>query len=177
MKSIYKFATAIFITISLSNINLEHFQTQAYSSKSNTPSNEFLDYYANITDEQRKSQILFFQQALDELGATSPEQVVKIWAKAELTRNGIFHYAVACDELKSDLIRKWGNPEENFWNIGASSPWLDKYEIISNKKLSVSAFEVKIKFYWATSYTPIETTETTLTIIKNGNIWCVKEVK
>ena len=57
--------------------------------------------------------VYLFKSALDELGATSPEQVAKIWAKGEEMRSGIFHYAVACDELKSKMIKEWGEPEDS----------------------------------------------------------------
>lgn len=177
MKSIYKFSTVILITITLSNMNLQQFQLKPYLYTKVLSYNKFVDNQINVTHQQTKGQVQFFQQALDELGATSPEEVAKIWAKGESTRNGVFHYAVACDELKNEIIKNLGKPEESFWIVGGSSPWLDKYEIISNKKLSDFIYETKIKFYWATSYAPIEITETTLIIMKNGDIWCVKEVK
>lgn len=177
MKKIYKFATVILIIIALNNINLGNFHQQTYSSASVIPTDKVIADNSDITHQQTKGQVQFFQQALDELGATSPEQVIKIWVKAEITRNGVFHYAVACDKLKNEIIKKWGHPKDNFWIIGGSSPWLNKYEIISNKKLSDSLVEAKIKFYWTTSYSPTEPTETTLIITKNGDIWCVKEVK
>ena len=177
MKSIYKFATVILTIIALNNINLGNFHQQTCLSATHIPTDKVTCDNTAITHQQTKAQVHFFQQALDELGANSPEQVIEIWVKAERTRNGVFHYAVACDKLKSEIIKNWGDPEESFWIIGGSSPWLDKYEIIYNKKLSDSLVEVKIKFYWTTSYSPAETTETTLIITKNGDIWCVKEVK
>lgn len=176
MKSVFKFATVTVITITLINLNLSKLQPSS-SFTSIASFNKVTEDYTAITHQQSKAQVYFFKQALDELGATSPEQVIKIWAKAESTRNGVYHYAVACDNLKNEIIKKLGDPEESYWNIGGSSPWVDKYEIIYNKKISDSEFEAKIKYYWTTSYAPTETTETTLTIIKNGDVWCVKEVK
>jgi hypothetical protein len=128
-----------------------------------------------VTHKQTMGQVSFFKEALDKLGATSPEQVVKTWAEAEKTRNGVYHYAVACTELKNKIIIAWGKPEENFWVYGGSSPWLDRYEILSNKKLNNYEYEVKIKFYWATSLPTSETTETTLKIVKENDTWCVRE--
>ncbi len=174
MNNIYKFATGILMTITLTNINIWQLEPQTSIFTNSTPFNKVTEDYYPITHQQSKAQVYFFKEALDEFGATSPEQVAKIWAKAESTRNGVYHYAVACDKLKSEIIKKWGNPEESYWNIGGSSPWVEKYEIIYNKKISDSEFEAKIKYYWATSYAPIKTTETTLTIIKNGEVWCVK---
>ena len=45
------------------------------------------------------------------------------------------------------------------------------------KKLNKSEYEAKIKYYWTTSAGPAGTTETTLLIVKNKDIWCVKEAK
>lgn len=127
------------------------------------------------THDQTIAQVKFFKEALDRLGATSPEEVIKIWVKAEKTRNGVYHYAVACSELKNKMIEAWGNPEKNFWIYGGSSPSLDRYEVISNNKLNDYEYEVKINFYWFTSLPTSNTTETTLKIIKINDNWCVKE--
>jgi len=164
VKNIFRFSSIIIVTIVLLVFNTVH----AYSLQLDVNS---------VTHQQTKAQVYFFRQALDELGATSPEQVVKIWVKAEQTRNGVFHYAVACEELKTKIIKEWGEPAENFWIIGGSSPWLDKYEIISDKKLDNSSYEVKIKYFWVSSDGPSEPTQDTLIIIKSKDIWCVKEVK
>ena len=139
----------------------------AFSSQVNPP----------ITHQQTKAQVEFFRDALDKLGATSPEQVINIWASGEMMRNGALHYAVACDELKNKIIRELGEPKESYWIIGASSPWVERYEIVYNKKLNDSESEARIRFFWVTSTGPFETTETTLNIVKNKDTWCVNEVK
>lgn len=126
--------------------------------------------------QQLKAQIGFFKNVLDEFGATTPEQVVELWVRAEETRNGVFHYAVSCDKLKKEIIEKWGKPEENFWIIGGSSPWLDKYEVDNKKKLNDSTYEINIKYYWTTSAGPSSPTQDILTIVKNMDKWCVESV-
>jgi hypothetical protein len=129
-----------------------------------------------ITPEQTKAQIELFKQALDEFGATSPEQVISIWVKTEKTRNGVYHYSVACKELKRKIIEDLGAPKDSYWIYGVSSPWLDRYEVISKDKISDTEYNVKLKFFWSTSSGPFNTTENTLSIIKNGDTWCVKKV-
>lgn len=182
MKKTYIFASTIIICISLLLLNTEHaygFQTNLSTNTINTT----LDYKNSqedtnhVSHQQSKEQVEFFNQALNKLGATSPNQVVKLWVKAEQTRNGVFHYAVACDGLKKKIIKEWGEPKENYWIIGVSSPWLEKYEILSNKKLNNSCYETTIKFFWITSAGPSDPTQNTLVIVKNKDIWCVKEVK
>lgn len=127
--------------------------------------------------QQTKAQVDLFKQVLDELGATSPSQVVELWAKSESHRNGVYQYAVSCDELKKEIIKKWGTPEENFWIIGGSSPWTYKHEIVKNEKVNDSTYKITIKFYWETSGGIKPPTFNTLTIIKGEKYWCVKEVK
>lgn len=130
-----------------------------------------------VSEQQLKAQIQFFQQALDKLGATSPEQAAKIWAEGPKTRNGVLQYSVACDMLKAKIIKKLGKPEDSFWNIGVSSPWVDKYEIGHFKKVNPSEYQTTIKYYWATSTGSAGTTQETLTITQKGYVWCVREVK
>lgn len=129
-----------------------------------------------ITTEQTKAQIELFKQALDEFGATSPEQVIRIWVKTEKTRNGVYHYSVGCKELKSKIIKDLGDPRDTYWIYGVSSPWLDRYEVVSKNKISDTEYIVKLKFFSSTSSGPFNTTENTLSIIKNGDIWCVNKV-
>lgn len=57
-----------------------------------------------VTHQQSKAQVAFFQQVLDEFAASSLEQVVELWVKGDAMRNGVYKYAVACDELKRRLL-------------------------------------------------------------------------
>jgi len=127
--------------------------------------------------QQLKAQVSYFQDAIDELGATSPLQVANLWAKAEKTRNGVYQYAVACNKLKEEIIKKLGKADESFWNIGVSSPWLSKYEIVKNTRIDNSTYEIILKYYWTTSTGDMKPTFNTLKIIKNNSYWCVKDVK
>jgi len=72
----------IFIFLTLNVIKTEG--TDSKSIMANLSEKRNRDYTA-ITHQQSKGQIYFFKQALDELGATSPEQVIDIWAKGEIT--------------------------------------------------------------------------------------------
>lgn len=155
-----------FILYGLIVLTLVLINTDSYQAKVN-----------EVTHEQTKAQVSLFREALDKFGANSPEQVISIWANGEKTRNGVFHYVVACNELKARFIQEWGQPEDSYWIHGTSSPWLDRYEVAYNNKLSDFEHEVKLIFYWTTSAGPTEPSETILSIIKNGDIWCVKEVK
>lgn len=127
--------------------------------------------------QQLKAQVSHFKDAIDELGATSPLQVANLWAKAEETRNGVYQYSVACNQLKNEIIKKWGQADESFWHIGGSSPWLRKYEIVKNEKIDNNTYEIVVKYYWTSSTGDMEPTFNTLKVIKNNSYWCVEDVK
>lgn len=174
MKIIFRYAILVLAMIILSGIYVENVKIQAYQT-----ADKVLNIQENppVTHLQTKGQVEFFKQAIDKFGAASPEQVISIWAMAEDSRNGVFHYAVACDELKNKIIRELGEPRDSFWIIGGSSPWLKRYEIVYKKKLNDSVYEAKLRFYWESSAGSSSPTETTLVIVKNKDIWCVKEEK
>lgn len=114
MKVIFKsILSVIIIVIFLSP------STSYATSSENIQSNYQADTPASY--QQLKAQVSYFQDALDELGATSPLQVANLWAKAEETRNGVYQYSVACNKLKEDIIKKLGKADESFWNIGGST--------------------------------------------------------
>ncbi len=126
---------------------------------------------------QKEAQITFFKQALDELGATSPEQVIDLWIKAYQTRNGVYQYAVATKELKEEISETWGEPEDSFYNIVGSSPWLDTYEIIEQSRVDETICKVTISYNWTDSSDPTYSTTEVLTLVKIEEIWSVSEVK
>jgi hypothetical protein len=125
---------------------------------------------------QWKAQISYFKQALDEFGATTPEQAVQLWVKGDQMRNGVFKYAAGSDKIKQWLIDKWGAPEKNFWIIGGSSPWLDAYEIVSQTKVSPTELRYGVKYFWMSSAGPSEPTLENLTVTKEKDSWRVSKV-
>lgn len=124
---------------------------------------------------QLKAQVHLFNQAIDELGATSPIQAATLWAKGEQKRNGVYQYSVAGKNLKEKMIQRWGPPEESLWVIGVSSPWVSKCEIVANRKINEKTYEVKIKYYWETSSGASPPSYDTLIIRRECDNWYVKE--
>lgn len=133
--------------------------------------------YVEADLQQTRAQVRLFKDALDKFGALSPEEVASIWSEGEKTRNGVYHYAVSCKNLKDELIKKWGNPETNLWVMGTSSPWVEKCEIGPKKKLKENLYEITIKYYYSTSSGPFSVEKTKLTITKNGEYYCVISAK
>jgi hypothetical protein len=161
MRSIYKYSLCIFILMYL----LMPKHIYAISKSEIDP----------VKFQQTKAQVYLFKQVLDEFGATSPNEVIELWAKSESKRNGVYQYAVSCNEQKQKIIEKWGKAEENFWIIGGSSPWNDKYEIVENEKIDDNTYIIKIKFYWSSSSGEQEATYDILTIVKENKYWCVRD--
>jgi hypothetical protein len=167
MKSIYKYFSCIFVLL------LPIIPICAYANRDINKAPEI----DSVKFQQIKAQVYLFKQVLDEFGATSPSQAVELWAKSESKRNGVYQYAVSCEELKQKIIEKWGKAEENFWIIGGSSPSTYKYEIVENEKINENTYRVKLKFYWASSLGEEEPTYNILTIVKGEKYWCVKDYK
>lgn len=135
----------------------------------------------DISIEQRRAQVHLFDEALRAFGASTPLEAIRLWVRGDETRNGVFKYAVACDGLKKQLTDKWGPPEDSYWIIGGSSPWLTKYEVQSLTKKSGSQYGTdsiylaRVKYDWATSSGPFNSTTETLTLIPVGRRWCVAD--
>lgn len=123
-----------------------------------------------------EAQVSFFNEALLEFGAASPDEAIRLWAKGDQTRNGIYKYAVSCTPLKQRFIKSWGIPEKSFWIIGGSSPWLTNYEIISKAIISPTEIRYMVRYQWATSAGPEAPSTEQLLIIKVNDKWCVSSI-
>jgi hypothetical protein len=126
-----------------------------------------------VSRTQLEAQIYYFKEAINEVGAVSPEQVVELWSKAYESRNGVYQYAVSCPIQKTNLEASLGQAEQSFWNIGGSSPWLDQYKIITHTEVSTTTRLITIQYDWTTSMQDIQSSFDTLRIIKHDKYWCV----
>jgi hypothetical protein len=168
-KIIYKNTKLILIS-TIFIISLLIYQTINVNAEAyNVPEN-------NLTLQQIKAQIYLFDKALNEFGATSPEQALDMWVNGFKNRNGVMQYSVLCDGLKKDWIKRMGDPTNSYWIIGGSSPWLGDYTVIKSKKLN-SSYKVTVKLHWVASGNYNDYEEKTLTIVKVNNKWCIKEIK
>lgn len=130
-----------------------------------------------ITRLQLEAQVEFFKDALDKFGATKPLEAANLYALGFKERNGVYQYSVLCDKLKESFIKKMGEPSKSFWNIGVSSPWLEDYTILEDKKLNDITHEIKLKLHWVASGNYNEYEEKILTIAKEENKWCITSIK
>lgn len=139
--------------------------------------NQEQTFAGDISRKQMEAQISFFNDALSEFYATTPDQAVKLWVKGDQTRNGVYKYSVSCDQLKQWLVNRWGEPEKNFWIIGGSSPWLTKYEILSKTNISSTEVQYVVQYQWATSAGPEKPSKEQLLVKKTNDKWCIDSVK
>ncbi|HCL51106.1 MAG TPA: hypothetical protein DHW76_08935 [Clostridiaceae bacterium] len=78
----------------------------------------------------------------------SPKEAADTLAKGVMSRNGALQYAVLCDNLKS----KYKADFEAFdWWTGASSPWIDSYQISDGEKQLDGTWKFTIKFHYTDS--------------------------
>lgn len=111
-----------------------------------------------ITDKEKqelKRRIELLEMALI---SDSPEGVANTWAKGVMSRNGALQYAVLCDNLKA----KYKSAYEPWdWITGASSPWIDSYQISSGEQQTDDTWKFSIKFHWtdSTNYSNYSTLE------------------
>ncbi len=129
----------------------------------------------DISRQQMEAQITFFDAALNEFGASSADKAVKLWAKGDQTRNGVYKYSVSSDSLKNVFIERWGKPEKSFWIIGGSSPWLTSYTVLDKKNISTEEIVYTVQYNWATSAGPETPTREKLTVRNFGDKWCISK--
>lgn len=175
MERISRFLICLFISLLL--INPKDSYAFYYTNKKVIALNNREPEIDPVKFQQMKAQIHLFKQVLDEFGASSPREAAELWAKSKSERNGVYEYAVSCDELKQKLLQKWGKAEDNYWNLETSSPWTNKYEIVKNQKVNENTYRITLKFHWFTSAGEEKPTYDTLTIIKGKKYWCVKDDK
>lgn len=159
-----------FLFLTLLYINISTAAAAGLLNQENTVESE-------ISRQQMEAQISFFDDALNEFGAATPDQAVALWAKGDETRNGVYKYSVSCDQLKQWLVNRWGKPKKSFWIIGGSSPWLTGYQIMNKKTLSPQKLQYTVKYSRATSAGPEKPSIEQLTVVKFKDKWCISGVK
>lgn len=147
--------------------------TEPCSSNDLKEENIQLQRHINVLE----GRISLLTDALDELGATTPEQSVNLWAKGIQTRNGYLQYSVLCEEMKNEFKKELSKAQRTSWVTGGSSPWVSNYNIVGKEKVNPLTYRFTIHFNWATSMGPMDSTESTITITYRNNKWCVSNIQ
>jgi hypothetical protein len=141
-----------------------------YASDNNIASTE-------ITRPQLEGQVNLFKEALDKFGAINPIEAVDLYVLGFKERNGAYQYSILCDKLKQNFIKEMGEPSKSFWVIGVSSPWLQDYRILENKKVNNQTYLIKFRLHWVASGNYNQYEDKALTVVKEGNKWCISDIK
>lgn len=92
-------------------------------------------------DKQRlKRQVDLLESALI---AQTPKEAADTWARGVKTRNGALQYTVMSPDLRKNYLSDFENWN---WVTGASSPWVDNYEIRSKEEQADGFYVFEIRF-------------------------------
>lgn len=139
---------------------------------------DYLDDYINIGggDIVRCSvQRDLLKDAMNYVGVDSPEKAVEVWSKGLMRRSAAIQYSVMTKELK-DIYEK--NLKESFanWVTGMSSPWVESYEIINEKKVSDKTQRFEVKYNTATSAGVSTPFTIVLEVVNDNDFWHISKV-
>lgn len=127
--------------------------------------------------EMLEGTISLLKDALDELGAATPNDVANIWAKGIQTRNGYLQYYVLCDRMKNEFKEELSKSQRDSWVTGYSSPWVSSYDIVNIEKINSLKYKFTINFNWETSIGPEDSTESSVITTKIDNKWCISDIE
>ena len=161
--NIKKFIT-IFLTLNITIIIFNPFITNALDNN---------EVYIKQLELKNK----LFIDAIDNLGATSPQEAVILYCEGVKSRSGPLQYSVMCDELKKSFKANMDYNKNYAWVTGVSSPSVSDYKVINMKKVDSKTYIFKIKFSLEYALKPIGYTYTSLKVEKFDNKWCITNIK
>ena len=118
-----------------------------------------------------------FIDAIDNFGATSPQEAVILYCEGVKSRSGPLQYSVMCDELKKSFKTTMDYNKNYAWVTGVSSPSVSEYKVINIKKIDSKTYVFKVKFSLEYALKPIGYTYTLLKVEKFDNKWCITNIK
>lgn len=125
-----------------------------------------------ISDAAIRSELL--QEAVDYMGACSPEQAAQLWAQGVQKRNGAMQYAAMDEALKKSYSEKLNESAPN-WVTGMSSPWVQSYDIqLSSQKKDAATAQVIL--HTETSTGPYEDLNALLELRIEDGFWRISNI-
>jgi len=118
-----------------------------------------------------------FIDAIDNFGATSPQEAVILYCEGVKSRSGPLQYSVMCDELKKSFKTNMDFNKNYAWVTGVSSPSVSDYKVINMKKVDSKTYIFNVKFSLEYALKPIGETYTSLKVEKINNKWCITNIK
>ena len=148
------------------------------TSKNNIDVHDNPDNYINISGGdiyQCSVQRDLLKDAMNYVGVGSPEKAVEVWSEGLKQRSAAIQYSVMTKELRdiyeNDLKQTYPN-----WVTGISSPWVEGYEIVNEKKVNDKTHCFEVRYDTATSTGPATPFTVILVVINNNDFWRISKV-
>ncbi|MFS0575706.1 hypothetical protein AB1K83_08730 [Sporosarcina sp. 179-K 3D1 HS] len=100
----------------------------------------------------------------------NPDETVSLWAKAVKERNGALQYALFDKVAKSSAAATF---EQYHWVTGASSPWVETYQVIQRREHEDKSLEYVVEFDVYTSSGKTGKDQARLSLSKQGDKWVI----
>lgn len=123
-----------------------------------------------------KAKVRLLKEAVQTIGAASPEKAIDIWAKGVKERNAALQYCVMTEAFKEIYVKSLEENDYDFWVTGVSSPWVENYEILKINEIKENTFEYELKFNTKTSDEDYHFLVTP-TVIKEGDYWKISNIR
>ena len=136
-----------------------------------------LDNNNEVYIKQLELKNKLFIDAIDNFGATSPQEAVILYCEGVKSRSGPLQYSVMCDKLKKSFKSNMDYNKNYAWVTGVSSPSVSDYKVIDIKKIDSKTYVFKVKFSLEYALKPIGYTYTSLKVEKFDNKWCITNIK
>ncbi|HHW14480.1 MAG TPA: hypothetical protein GXX28_06070 [Firmicutes bacterium] len=117
-----------------------------------------------------RRQVELLQSAL---AAETPEEAVRAWAKYVKLRNGAAQFALMSPELRAKERSRF---EEANWVTGVSSPWVERFTVVSRGPAGDGKREYEVRFSLATSTGPAGTEAARLLVERREDRWCISRI-
>lgn len=114
-------------------------------------------------------------QAMDYVGACTPEAAIQVWVTGMEGRNGAMQYSVMSPDLKKEYLShlEQYNP---YWVTGMSSPWIVSYEITSKTQTGDTQYVFKLSFPTASSAGPARNLNAEVTVDRQDDFWRITKI-
>lgn len=171
MQSVIKlamlFALLFMVTVGCSKVIPE--TKEKFSNNNPTPNTiEQRSVSNGVTSLQRQVELL--QEAFT---SQTPEEAVDKWASSVKGRNGAVQFAILSPELKEKLHTKY---EEMMWVTGTSSPWVNRFTISDEQKISEEERKYNVQFELATSTGSAGNYKVEVIVKKYSDKWYIVQI-
>lgn len=121
--------------------------------------------------EADQAQVRLLEEAL---APEDPLNAAQTWAEGVKARNGALQYAVMTPDLKKGYLAKF---VDSNWSTGASSPWVENYEITERYNFNNEKYRFEINFTSTDSTKETFSTTEYVTVANFDGNWLVSSIE